>query len=169
MPRCPTHCPPSNSGPLQAAAIIAGVVAIGAAWTVIVHVLTILVITLGVAAGLGAAGLAAITVIRLRGVAREPQAPGRTPQARAGAPHTLRAATAEQRQITTARAPAAGYPQGRESGHPPAPAIEQHWHLHLHGASEEQLGHLLGQPPARMPGARKRSPVPGDGGGHHDA
>jgi hypothetical protein len=168
MPRCSTHCPPGNGGPLLPAAIIAGVVAIAAAWTVIVHVLTILVITLGVAAGLGAVSLAAIIVMRLRDVAREPRAPGRTLRARAGAPHTLRAA-AEQRQITTAHAPAAGYPQGRESGHRPAPAIEQHWHLHLHGASEEQVGHLLGQPPARMPGARKGSRVPGDGGGHHDA
>ena len=168
MPRCSTHCPPGNGGPLLPAAIIAGVVAIGAAWTVIVHVLTILVITLGVVAGLGAVSLAAIIVIRLRDLAREPQAPGRTLQARAGAPHTLRAAD-KLRQITTARAPAAGYPQGRESGHRLAPATEQHWHLHLHGVGEAQLGHVLGQPRARTTGAREWSQAPGDGGGRHDA
>ena len=56
MPRCSTHCPPSNSGPLLPAAIIAAVFAIAATWTVIVHVLTILVIALGVIAGLGVAG-----------------------------------------------------------------------------------------------------------------
>jgi hypothetical protein len=167
MPRCPAHCPPGNSGPLLPAAIIAGAVAIAATWTVIVHALAILVVTLGVAAGLGVTGLAAITVMRLRAIARKPQAPGRTLQARAGEPRTLRAAAVNQRQITTRRAPAAGYPQGRESGHRPAPAIEQHWHLHLHGATEEQLGHLLGQVPGRMPGARKQSQLPRDGGRHH--
>jgi hypothetical protein len=165
----PAHCPPSNSGPLLPAALIAGVVAIAAAWTVIVHVLTILVITLGVAAGLGAAGLAAVIALRPRGIARQPRAPGRNLQARAGAPRTLRAAAADQRQITAPRAPAAGYQQGRETGHRPAPAIEQHWHLHLHGTGEEQLGHVLGQAPGRMPGARKWSRAPGEGGGHHDA
>jgi hypothetical protein len=169
MPRCPAHCPPSNSGPLLPAAIIAGVVAIAAAWTVIVHVLTILVITLGVAAGLGVTGLAAIIVTRSRGITRQPRAPGRNLQARADPPRTLRAAAVDQRQITITRAPAAGYQQGRESGHRPAPAIQQHWHLHLHGATEEQLGHLLGQLPARIPDARKGSPAPSEGGGHHDA
>ena len=167
MPRCPAHCPTGNSGPLLPAAIIAGVFVI-AAWTTIVHVLTILVITLGVVAGLGLAGLAAIIVIRLRDTARAPCTPGRDLQARAGAPRAIRAAAVDQRQITTSRAPV-GYQQGRESGHRPAPAIEQHWHLHLHGSSEEQLGHLLGQTPGRMPDAPKRSPAPSDGGGHHDA
>ena len=168
MPRCPAHCPPGNSGPLLPAAIIAGVVAIASAWTVIVHVLTILVITFGVAAGLGITGLAAVIVKRLRDIARELRAPARILQARAGDSRTLQAAAVDQRQITTSRAPAAGYRQGRESGHRPAPAIEQHWHLHLHGPSEEQLGQLLGQVPGRMPSARKWSPAPSEGG-HHDA
>jgi hypothetical protein len=157
MPRCPAHCPPKDSGPLLPAAIIAGVFAIAATWTVIVHVLTILVITLGVVAGLGVVGLAAVITMRLRSIAREPQAP----------PRTIRAA-ADQPQITTSRAPAAGCQQGRESGHRLAPATEQHWHLHLHGVGEAQLGHVLGQPPGRMTGAREWSQA-GDGGGLHDA
>lgn len=157
MPRCPTHCPTKNSGPLLPAVIIAGVFAIAATWTVIVHVLTILVITLGVVAGLGVVGLAAVITMRLRSIAREPQAP-----------RTIRAA-ADQLQITTSRAPAAGCQQGRESGHRLAPATEQHWHLHLHGVGEAQLGHVLGQPSGRMTGAREWSQAPGDGGGLHDA
>ena len=169
MPRCPAHCPPSNSGPLLPAAIIAGVFAIAATWTVIVHILTILVITLGVIAGLGVIGLAAITVMRLRGLAREPRAPARNLQAPAGAPRTIRAAAADQRQITSGRAPAAGGQQNREAQHRPVPAIEQHWHLHVHSTSEEQLARILGHTPGRMPDARKWSRTPRDGGGHHDA
>ena len=160
MPRCPAHCPPGKSGPLLPAAIIAGVLAVAATWTVIVRVLTILVIALGVAAGLGVAGLAAVLVVRLGDMARELRAPGRELQAR-GAPRTIGAAAAEQRQITTSRGLAAGYQQGREPGHRPAPAIEQHWHLHVHGAHEEQLAHVLGAP--------DWSRAPGDGGGRHDA
>jgi hypothetical protein len=156
MPRCPAHCPPKDSGPLLPAAIVAGVFAIAATWPVIVHVLTILVITLGVVAGLGVVGLAAVITMRLRSIAREPQAP-----------RTIRAA-ADQPQITTSRAPAAGCQQGRESGHRLAPATEQHWHLHLHGVGEAQLGHVLGQPRGRMTGAREWSQA-GDGGGRHDA
>ena len=169
MPRCPAHCPPPTSGPALPAAIIAGVFAIAATWTVIVHILTILVITLGVVAGLGVAGLAAIILTRLRDTARQPPAPGGTLQARAGAPRPIRAAGVDRRQITTSQAPTVGYQQGRESGHRPAPAIEQHWHLHLHAASEVQPGHLAGQTPGRMPGARNWSPAPSEGGGHHDA
>ena len=168
MPRCPAHCPPSNSGPLLPAAIIAGVFAIAATWTVIVHILTILLITLGIIAGLGAAGLAAIIVIRLRGLARGPRAPARNLQAPAAAPRTIRAA-ADQRQIASGRVPAASCPQSRESGHRPAPAIEQHWHLHVHGTSHEQLARVLGQTPRRKPGAPKQSQLPRDAGGHHDA
>jgi hypothetical protein len=169
MPRCPAHCPPSNSGPLLPAAIIAGVFAVAATWTVIVHILTILAITLGVIAGLGVAGLAAVTVIRLRGLAREPPAPARNLPAPARAPRTIRAATSGQRQIISGRAPAAGGQQSRESEHRAAPAIEQHWHLHVHGTSEEQLARVLGQTPSRMPGARKQSRAPSDGEGHRDA
>ena len=157
MPRCPAHCPPKDNGPLLPAAIIAGVFAIAATWTVIVHVLTILVITLGVVAGLGVVGLAAVITMRLRSIAREPQAP-----------RTIRAA-ADQPQITTSRAPAAGCQRGRESGHRLAPATEQHWHLHLHGVGEAQLGHVLRQPRGRTTGARDWSQAPGDGGGRHDA
>jgi hypothetical protein len=157
MPRCPTHCPPKDSGPLLPAAIIAGVFVIAATWTVIVHVLTILMITLGVIAGLGVVGLAAVITMRLRSIAREPQAP-----------RTIRAA-ADQLQITTSRAPAAGCQQGHESGHRLAPATEQHWHLHLHGVGEAQLGHVLGQPPGRMTGAWEWSQAPADGGGLHNA
>lgn len=80
MPRCPAHCPPRNSGPLLPAAIIAGACTVAATWTVIVHVLTILVITFGVVAGLGAVGLAAAVVLRLRALTRTPQAPARTPR-----------------------------------------------------------------------------------------
>jgi hypothetical protein len=156
MPRCPAHCPPKDSGPLLPAAIIAGVFAIAASWTVIMRVLTILVITLGVVAGLGVVGLAAVITMRLRSIAGEPQAPRTIP------------AAADQPQITTSRARAAGCQRGRESGHRLAPAIEQHWHLHLHGAAEAQLGRVLGQPPGRMTGARKWSQA-GDGGGLHDA
>src|SRR4249919_920657 len=115
MPRCPAHCPPKNSGPLLPAAIIAGVFAIAATWTVIVHVLTILVITLGVIAGLGAVGLAAVIVMRLRGLAREPRAPARNLQALAGAPRTIRAAAVDQRQVTSGRAPAVDCQQNREA------------------------------------------------------
>jgi hypothetical protein len=168
MPRCPAHCPPSNSGPLLPAAIIAGVFAIAATWTVIVHILTILVITLGVIAGLGAAGLTTIIVIRLRGLARGPRAPARNLPAPAAAPRTIRAHGVDQRQIISGRVPAAGGQQSREAKHRPTPAIEQHWHLHVHGTSEEQLARVLGQTPGRMPGARKQSQVPRDGG-HHDA
>ena len=157
MPRCPTHCPTKNSGPLLPAVIIAGVFAIAATWTVIMRVLTILVITLGVVAGLGVLGLAAVITMRLCSIAREPQAP-----------RTIRAA-ADQPQITASRAPAAGCQQGRESGHRLAPATEQHWHLHLHGVGDAQLGHVLGQPPGRMASAQEWSQAPGDGGGHRDA
>jgi hypothetical protein len=169
MPRCPAHCPANNSGPLLPAAIIAGVFAIAATWTVIVHILTILVITLGIIAGLGAAGLAAVTVMRLRDIARGPRAPARNLQAPAAAPRTIRAHGADQRQITNGQVPAAGCQQSREAEHRPTPAIEQHWHLHVHGTSEEQLAHVLGQTPGRIPGAPKQSQVPRDGGGHHDA
>jgi hypothetical protein len=169
MPRCPAHCPPSNSGPLLPAAIIAGVFAIAATRTVIVHVLTILAITLGVIAGLGVIGLAAVMVMRLRGLAREPRAPARNLTAPTGAPRTIRAATGGQRQITSGRAPAVGGQQGREAEYRPASAIEQHWHLHVHGTSEEQLARVLRQTPGRTPGARKQSRAPRDGGGHHDA
>jgi len=169
MPRCPAHCPPNNGGPLPPAAIIAGVFAIVATWTVIVHVLTILLITLGVIAGLGVAGLAAVIVMRLRDFAREPPAPARNLPAPAGTPRTIRAAGAGQRQIISGRAPAVEHGQSRGSEHRPAPAIEQHWHLHVHGASDEQLARVLGQAPGRMPRARTQSRVPRDAGGHHDA
>src|SRR5205823_12398387 len=99
MPRSPAHCPPKDTGPLLPAAIIAGVFAIAATWTVIVHVLTILLITLGVVAGLGAAGLAAIIIIRLRDLARRPRTPARNLPAPAAAPRTIRPA-ADQRHIT---------------------------------------------------------------------
>ncbi len=169
MPRCPAHCPANNSGPLLPAALIAGVFAIAATWTVIVHILTILLITLGVIAGLGVASLAAITVMRLRGLAREPQAPAHNLQAPAGAPRSIRAAAVDQRQITGGRAPAVDCQQRSEAEHRPAPAIEQHWHLHLHGTSEEQLARILGQTAGLMPGAWKWSRAPRGGGGHHDA
>jgi hypothetical protein len=170
MPRYPTHCPPRNSGPLLPAAIIACVFAVAATWTVIVHVLTILVITLGIMAGLAVTGLAAIAVIRLRGLARGLWAPARNLQAPAGAPRTIRTASAGQRQITGGHAPGIDSLQSRESAHCPAPAIEQHWHLHLHSTREEQLARILGQTPGRMPGTREQSQVPRDGGGgHHDA
>jgi hypothetical protein len=151
------------------AAIIAGVFAIAATWTVIVHVLTILVTTLGIIAGLGAVGLAAIIIIRLRDIARGPRAPARNRPAPAAAPRTIRAAAADQRQITSGRVPAAGSQQGREAEHHPTPAIEQHWHLHVHGTSEELFARVLGQTPGRIPGARKQSQLPRDAGGHHDA
>jgi len=167
MPRCPAHCPPSTSGPLLPAAIIGGVFAIAATWTVIVHILTILLITLGIIAGLGAAGLAAVIIMRLRGLARGPRAPARNLPAPAAAPRTIRPA-ADQRQITSGRVPAASGQQRRESEHRPTPAIEQHWHLHVHGTSQEQLAHILGQTPGRKPGAPKQAQVPRDGG-HHDA
>jgi hypothetical protein len=169
MPRCPAHCPPNNGGPLPPAAIIAGVFAIVATWTVIVHVLTILLITLGVIAGLGAAGLAAVIVMRLRDFAREPRAPAHNLPVTAGAPRTIRAAGAGQRQITSGRAPAVDCQQRGEAEHRPAPAIEEHWHLHVHGTSEEQLARILGQTPGRIPGAWKWSRAPSDGGGHRDA
>jgi hypothetical protein len=168
MPRCPAHCPPSNSGPLLPAAIIASVFAIAATWTVIVHILTILLITLGIIAGLGAAGLAAIIIIRLRDIARGPGAPARNLPAPAAAPRTIRAHGADQRHITSGRIPAADSKQSREAEHRPTPAIEQHWHLHVHGTSEQQLARVLGQTPGRIPGARKQSQAPRDGGGHHD-
>jgi hypothetical protein len=169
MPRCPAHCPPHNSGRHLPAAIIAGVFAVAATWTVIVHVLTILLIALGVIAGLGVAGLAAVIVMRLRDFARKPPAPARNLPAPAGAPRTIRAAGADQRQITGGGAPAVDYEQSREAEHRPAPAIEQHWHLHVHGTSEEQLARVLGQTPSRMPGAPKQSRAPSDGGGYRDA
>jgi hypothetical protein len=106
--------------------------------------------------------------MRLRDLARGPRAPARNLQAPAAAPRTIRAAAADQRQITSGRAPAAGWQQSREAKYRPTPAIEQHWHLHVRGTSEEQLARVLGQTPGRMPGARK-SRAPRDGGGHHDA
>ena len=168
MPRCPAHCPPSNGGPLLPAAIIAGVFAIAATWTVIVHILTILVITLGIIAGLGAAGLTVVTIMRLRDIARGPRAPARNLPAPAAAPRTIRAAAADERQITSGQASAVDRQQSREAGHCPTPAIEQHWHLHVHRTSDEQLARVHGQTPGRMPGARKQSQLPRDGG-HHDA
>jgi hypothetical protein len=160
MPRCPAHCPPNNSGPLLPVAIIAGVFAIAATWTVIVHVLTILVITIGVITGLGVIGLAAIMVMRLRGLAREARAPTRNLPVTAETPRTIRAATGGQRQITSGWPPAAGGQQGREAEHRAASAIEQHWHMR--GASDDQLARVLGQVPRRIPGARKQSRVPRD-------
>ena len=166
MPRCPAHCPPHNSGPLLPAAIIVGACAVAATWTVIVHVLTILVITFGVVAGLGAFGLAVAVVLRLRGLTRGPQAPARPLASLAAGPWAVRAAG--QRQITASRAQAAGYQQAREPGHSPTPAIEQHWHLHLHAASEEQLGRVFGQAPRRLPSPPEEPRAARDGG-HHDA
>ena len=168
MPRCPAHCPPRSSGPLLPAAIIVGACAVAATWTVIVHVLTILVIIFGVVAGLGAVGLAVAVVLRLRGLTSRPQAPARPLASLAEGPWAVRAA-AGQRQITASRAQAAGYQQAREPGHPPAPAIEQHWHLHLHGTSDEHLARILGQTPGRTPGAQEQARAPRDGGGRHNA
>jgi hypothetical protein len=133
-----------------------------------VHILTILMITLGIIAGLGAAGLAVIIVMRLRDIARGPRTPARNLPAPVAAPRIIRAHGADQQQITSGRVPAASCPQSRESEHRPTPAIEQHWHLHVHGTSDEQLANVLGQTPGRIPGARKQSQVPRDGGGHHD-
>jgi hypothetical protein len=107
--------------------------------------------------------------MRLRGLAREPRAPARNLQAAAAAPRTIRAAAADERQITSGRVPAAGCQRNREAEHRPPPPIEQHWHLHLHGTSDEQPARVLGQMPGRIPGAPKQSQVPRDGGGHHDA
>jgi hypothetical protein len=152
MPRCPAHCPPQNNGPLPAAAIIAGAAVIVAAATVIVHLLIILLITLGVVAGLGVTALAAVLVIRARGTACEPRAPGRL-QARAGALRASQTADGGQRQITGRRAPAADYRPAHHAGHRPAAAIEQHWHLHLHRASEERLARTIHQAPGRTPTA----------------
>jgi hypothetical protein len=121
---------------------------------VIVHILTILVIALGVIAGLGAAGLAAVIIIRLRDIARGPRAPARSLKAPSAAPRTIRPA-AGQRHITRGRVLAASCPQSRESEHRPAPAIEQHWHLHVLGTSDEQLARVLGQTAGRKPGAPK--------------
>jgi hypothetical protein len=169
MPRCPAHCPPSSSGPLLPAAIIAGVFAIAATWTVIVHVLTILVITLGVIAGLGVVDLAAVMVMRLRGFAREPRAPARNLPAPAGTHRTIRAAASGQRQIISGPAPGVDRQQSPKAKDRPAPAIEQHWHLHLYSTSDEQLARVLGQTPGRMRGAPMWSRGPRDGGGHQNA
>jgi hypothetical protein len=136
---------------------------------VIVHILTILLITLGIIAGLGAAGLTVVTVIRLRGIARGPRAPARNLPAPAAAPRTNRGAAAGQRQITSGRVPAADSQQSREAGHRPTSAIEQHWHLHMHGTSEQQPVRVPGQIPGRIPGAPQQSQVPRDAGGQHDA
>jgi hypothetical protein len=133
-----------------------------------VHILTILLITLGIIAGLGAVGLAAIVIIRLRDLARGPRAPARNLQASAAAPRTVRPA-ADQRQIASGRVPAASSRQSRESRHRPAPAIEQHWHLHVYSTSDEQLARVLGPTPRRKPGAPKQSQLPHDARGHHDA
>jgi hypothetical protein len=122
-----------------------------------------------VIAGLGVAGLAAVIIMRLRDLARGPRAPARNRQAPAAAPRTIRAAAVGQRQITSGRAPAAGSQQSREAEQRPTPAIEQHWHLHVHGTSEQQLTRILGHTPGRVPGAPKQSRAPRDGGGHHDA
>jgi hypothetical protein len=169
MPRCSTHCPPKSSGPLLPTAIIVGVFAIAATWTVIVHVLTILAITLGVIAGLGVIGLTAVMVVRLRGLAREPRVPARNLPAPAGGPRTIRAAAVDQRQITRSRTPAADCQQSREAEHRAASAIEQHWHLHVHGTSDEQLPRILGHTPGRTPGSREQARAPRDGGGRHNA
>src|SRR5215813_3301916 len=116
MPRCPSHCPPSNNGPLLAAAILAGAVALVAARAVIMHVLIVLVITLGVVSGLSVGALAVVIAMRLRNATRKPLAPGRNLMAHAEVLKARPAADADQRQITAGRTAAVGYP-AHASGH----------------------------------------------------
>jgi hypothetical protein len=141
MSRCSTHCPPSNRNPLLPVAVVAAIIAVAATWTVIVHVLTVLVIAAGAVAGLGVVGLAVALAMRLRAISREPWAPGRGFRASAPEDGRVRALPASPEQVTVGRTSVLDYQQGSA-----VPAIEQHWHLHLHADSKQQLDHVLNQP-----------------------
>ena len=169
MPRCPTHCPSRNNGPLLAAAILVGAVALIAARTVLMHVLIVLAITLGVVFGLGVSALAVVIVVRLHGSARKPLAPGRKLRAHAEVLSSFPAAGADQRQITAGRTAALGRRPAYESGHHPAPAIEQRRSVHAHGSRDEQRARAMLQAPGRSPGAPQMPRPRRDRGGHHHA
>jgi hypothetical protein len=169
MPRCPTHCPPGNNGPFLAAAILAGAVALIAARAVIMHVLIVLVITLGIVSGLGASALAVLIVMRLRSIARKPLAPSRKLRAHAEILSTFPAADADRRQITAGRTALPGRPPVCESRHHSAPAIERRQHHHARGSHDEQDARATYQTPGRMPGAQQLSPRRRDREGHRRA
>jgi hypothetical protein len=168
MPRCPTHCPHSNNSPLLAAAILAGAVALIAARALIMHVLIVLVITLGIVSGLSASALAVVIVIRLHGNAHQPLAPGRKLQAHAEVLGARPVVDADQRQITAGRTAARGRHQTHASGHHPAPAIEQRHYRPAQGSRNEQHARAMDQTPGRTPGASQAPhPRPDRGGQHH--
>jgi hypothetical protein len=146
MPRCSTHCPPPrSSSALLLAVIVTGVVIVAARRTAIAHVLTIVVIAAGVTAGLTI--LATAAVMYLRSKAREPRPASPDVQARPPASRTIRATPATRAALTSGRDRAAiGPHEDRGSGHHQIPATEQHLHLHLYGASAQELAHLLSQP-----------------------
>ena len=162
MPRCSTHCPPPrSSGALLLAVIVAGVVIVAARGTAIVHVLTILGIAAGIIAGLAIAGLATAAVLRLRSQSREPRPASPDLRARPPASRTIPATPATQPALTSGRGRAAiGRQDDRGSGRYPVPATEQHLHLHLHGASGQELAHLLSQPPYARRARKLTTPHP---------
>ena len=152
MPRCSTHCPPPrSSGALLLAVIVAGVVIVAAAgdrdrahaddsgdlrwhhcrthhrWP-----------------GHGGGHCAAVETPRAE--AGRPDVQARPPETRA-----IQATPATPPVLTSRRRQAAiGRQDDRGSGRYQVPATEQHLHLHLHGASGQELAHLLGQ--RRTPG-----------------
>jgi hypothetical protein len=168
MPRCPTHCPSRNNGPLLPAAILAGAVAL-IARPVLMHILIVLAITLSIVFGLGASALAMVIVVRLHGSARRPLAPGRKLRAHAEVLSSFPAIDADQRQITARSAAAPARRPACESGHHPAPAIEQRPYLHAHGSRDEQRARAMRQPPEHTSGARQALRLRRDRGGHHHA
>jgi hypothetical protein len=148
MPRCSTHCPPPrSSGALLLAVIVTGVVIVAARRTAIAHALTILVIAAGIIAGLTIAGLAIAAVMHLRSKSRGPRPTSPGVRARPPANGKIRATPATQAALTSGRDRAAiGRHENRGSGRYRAPATEQHLHLHLHGATGQELAHLLSPP-----------------------
>jgi hypothetical protein len=154
VPRCSTHCPPPrNGGAVLLAVIVAGVVIVAAGRTAIAHVLTIVVVAAGIVAGVAIAGLATAAVLHLRSKSRGRRPTSPELQARPPASRTIRATPATQAALTSGPGRAAtGRHEDRGSGHYRAPATEQHLHLHLHGASTQELAHLLSPPhPPRDP------------------
>jgi hypothetical protein len=140
MPRCSTHCPPPRGGgALLLAVIVAGVVIVAVGRTAVVHALTTLAIAAGIITGLTTAGLTTAAVMHLRSKSRQPRPA--SPEVRA-TPPTQPALTSGRGRATIDRQ------DDRGSGPYRAPATEQHLHLHLHGATGQELAHLLNRPHA---------------------
>src|SRR5215469_9868251 len=148
MPRCSTHCPPrkSSSSLVPVALVVASAVALAANWTAIVHVITILLATAGIVAGLTIAGLTTAVIMRLRRKTREPWMTGPVIRASTQTRPAMRRVAVSQRTIPSGNARAIEGPHDYQTVPMTMPAAERHLHLHWHDAKPPELSQLLNRP-----------------------